>query len=96
VIDFASCWVELGAWIAAEPNRGRQATLVKMAELAAKHTVTEDDVERVVRVYGPQLLDELANRLPAGSEPGAGASGEAVTTVRPANAISPAHRVAVG
>lgn len=62
MFDAAAAWTELGAWVAEEPNRGRQATLVKMAELAASHTVQEDELERALRLVGPRMADMLFNR----------------------------------
>jgi hypothetical protein len=63
VIDYAAAWTELAAWVAEEPNRGRQATLVKMAELSAEHTVAEDDLERALRLAAPRMTDLLFNRV---------------------------------
>ena len=78
MIDYASAWTELAAWIAAEPNRGRQQVLVKMAELSAKHTVDEEELERVMRVYGPQLLEELTHKIKPAGDP-VGKEGPAAT-----------------
>jgi hypothetical protein len=64
VIDHGSAWTELAAWVAEEPNRGRQATLAKMAELAQAHTVPEDELERALRLAWPQLVEVLFNRVP--------------------------------
>lgn len=62
MIDHAAAWTELQAWVAAEPNRGRQQTLVKMAELAAKHSVEEDELDRALRLVAPRMQDLLFNR----------------------------------
>lgn len=64
MIDYAAAWTELAAWIAEESNRGRQPTLVKMAELCAKHTVPEDDLERALRLVHPRVMEVLFNRVP--------------------------------
>jgi hypothetical protein len=63
VVDHGAAWTELAAWIAEEPNRGRAATLQKMAELASKHTVPEDELERALRLVGPRIQDLLFNRM---------------------------------
>lgn len=64
MIDYAAAWTELGAWIAEEPNRGRLAILQQMAELAAKHQVPEDELDRALRLVAPRLQELLLNRLP--------------------------------
>lgn len=65
MIDYESAWTELLAWVAEEPNRGRAATLEKAAELCARHRVTEDELERAVRLLGPRVQDVLFNRTGA-------------------------------
>lgn len=65
MIDHASAWTDLAAWIAEEPNRGRAQVLQRMAELAKLHTVEEDDLERALRLVGPRMQELLFNRVPA-------------------------------
>jgi hypothetical protein len=62
-VDHAAAWAEFQAWIAEEPNRGRQAALVKMAELVQKHTVPEDELDRALRLIAPRMTDLLFNRI---------------------------------
>lgn len=64
MVDHAATWVELQAWIAEEPNRGRGQILQKMAELAKQHTIPEDELERAMRLVSPRIMDLLLNRMP--------------------------------
>lgn len=59
MINFGACWTDLAAWIAAEPNRGRQAILIKMAELAEHHQVPDDQLDALIARV-PQLAELLA------------------------------------
>ena len=63
MVDYAAAWDDLAAWIAEEPNRGRQAVLVKMAELTIEHRVDEDELDRALRLVAPRLTDLLFNRV---------------------------------
>jgi hypothetical protein len=63
VIDYATAWAKLGAWVAEEPNRGRAALLQRMAELTEECRVEDDELERALRLVAPQFADVLFNRI---------------------------------
>jgi hypothetical protein len=59
MINYGAAWTELAAWIAAAPNRGRQAILIKMAELADEHQVPDAQLDDLIARV-PQLAELLA------------------------------------
>jgi hypothetical protein len=64
VVDSDALLIELRGRVAEKPSWGRHDLLVLMAELEGKHTVTEDELDRALRLTMPQMLDLLFNRAP--------------------------------
>lgn len=55
VVDYEAAWVALQAHVAGKTQHGREATLAKMAELAAEHRVPAGELPRLLRLYGVEV-----------------------------------------
>lgn len=66
VVDYEAAWVELGQHVASKSQHGREATLVEMAEIAARHRVPAGEVSRLLRLYGVEV--ERARSIEAETE----------------------------
>ena len=71
-VDYEAAWHELAATVDARPSGwGTRNLLAEMARLQAKHRVSENLLDRVVRLYGVgALMSRLINREVDASGPG--------------------------
>lgn len=64
-VDYEAAWTELLARVASKTSHGREETLVAMAELAEKHQIPEDLLEKAARILGGPIQFKPAEERPA-------------------------------
>jgi hypothetical protein len=74
--DYEAVIRDLTAWIAtAKPGYGRQELLEQIATLQKRHEVSEDLIDRALRLFGGRLvLQNVISQLPATEPTGGGGS----------------------